>query len=94
MGEKECSNATEPKGPVLQGGPGAPRRVRRLVRRSRPRTAAGDVRNEQTYGGLVTLGGEDQVPFLVGIVRRVVLHESGGVIDYLDRHNGRPKAAR
>ena len=30
-----------------------------------PRTAGGEVRNEQTHDELLTLGGEDQIPFFV-----------------------------
>jgi glutathione S-transferase len=51
-----------------------------------PRTAGGDVRNEQTQDEMVTIGGDDQIPFLVDTNREETLYESETIIDYLEQH--------
>ena len=51
-----------------------------------PRTAAGETRNEQTHDELRTLGGQDQIPFLVDHQRGVTMYESGDIVDYLEEH--------
>lgn len=53
-----------------------------------PRTHSGTVRNEQTHAELVTLGGADQIPFLVDQKREVTMYESDDIVDYLTRHYG------
>ncbi|MFB6353639.1 MAG: glutathione S-transferase N-terminal domain-containing protein [Halobacteriales archaeon] len=54
-----------------------------------PRTAAGEPRNEQTLDELRTVGGEDQIPFLVDTDRRASVYESDAIVDYLEQHYGR-----
>ncbi len=51
-----------------------------------PRSARGDVRNEQTYDQLQKLGGEDQIPFLIDHGRGVTMYESDDIIAYLENH--------
>lgn len=51
-----------------------------------PRTAGGDVRNEQTLDKLTSVGGEDQISFLVDTDREVTLYESDEIVEYLDNH--------
>lgn len=51
-----------------------------------PRTVDGDVRNEATLDEMETLGGEDQIPFLVDHRRGERLFESDDIIDYLEEH--------
>ena len=51
-----------------------------------PRTAAGETRNEQIHTELQTLGGKDQIPFLVDHQRGVTMYESDNIIDYLETH--------
>lgn len=51
-----------------------------------PRTAAGDVGNQQTLEEMVELGGKDQVPFLVDHQRGVEMYESDNIVDYLEEH--------
>ena len=51
-----------------------------------PRTAGGEVRNEQTQNEMVAIGGEDQIPFLVDTNRDEILYESDAINDYLDQH--------
>lgn len=51
-----------------------------------PRTAGGDVRNEQIQAEMVTIGGDDQIPFLVDTNREETLYESDAIIDYLEQH--------
>lgn len=53
-----------------------------------PRTAGGAVRNEQTHGELLTIGGEDQIPFLVDSDREETLYESDDIVDYLGMYFG------
>nr|WP_253805912.1 glutathione S-transferase N-terminal domain-containing protein [Haloferax sp. Q22] len=53
-----------------------------------PRTAAGETRNDQTHDELVTLGGQDQIPFLVDHQRGVTMYESDDIVDYLNTHYG------
>jgi glutathione S-transferase len=51
-----------------------------------PRSAAGETRNEQTHDQLRTLGGEDQIPFLVDHQRGVTMYESDDIVAYLEEH--------
>ena len=51
-----------------------------------PRYANGDVRNQQTYTELLSIGGEDQVPFLIDRDNKETLYESDAIIDYLEDH--------
>ena len=51
-----------------------------------PRTAGGELRNEQTQDELVAIGGEDQIPFLVDTNREETLYESDAINEYLDEH--------
>ncbi|MFT4883494.1 MAG: glutathione S-transferase [Natronomonas sp.] len=53
-----------------------------------PRSARGEVRNEQTQDQLLALGGEDQIPFLVDQQRNVTIYESDDIVAYLDEHYG------
>lgn len=53
-----------------------------------PRTAAGEVRNEQSYEELRTLGGADQIPFLVDHAHEVTLYESDEIVHYLEDQYG------
>lgn len=51
-----------------------------------PRSAAGEQRNEQTHTQLRSLGGEDQIPFLVDHQRGVTMYESDDIVTYLEEH--------
>jgi len=51
-----------------------------------PRTHDGETLNEQVHEELRTLGGEDQIPFLVDHQREATLYESEDIVDYLDEH--------
>ena len=51
-----------------------------------PRSAAGETRNGQTHDQLQTLGGEDQIPFLVDHQRSVTMYESNDIVAYLEEH--------
>lgn len=51
-----------------------------------PRSATGEVRNQQTYDQLVDLGGSDQIPFLVDHQRGVTMFESDEIVAYLKKH--------
>jgi glutathione S-transferase len=51
-----------------------------------PRSAAGETRNEQTHDQLQTLGGENQIPFLVDHQRGVMMYESDDIVAYLEEH--------
>ena len=51
-----------------------------------PRTAGGEMRNEQTHAELTAIGGEDQIPFLVDTDREVTLYESDVIVEYLNEH--------
>jgi glutathione S-transferase len=51
-----------------------------------PRSAAAETRNEQTHEQLRTLGGEDQIPFLVDHQRGVTMYESDDIVAYLQEH--------
>lgn len=53
-----------------------------------PRYANGDVRNDQTYEDLLSIGGEDQVPFLLDRIQEETLYESDVIIEYLDEQYG------
>lgn len=53
-----------------------------------PRTHDGDTRNQQTHDELLTIGGEDQIPFLVDHQRGEMLYESDEIVTYLDEHYG------
>lgn len=51
-----------------------------------PRTAGGEVQNEQTHDQLLDLGGDDQIPFLVDHRRGETLYESDEIVEYLTDH--------
>ena len=51
-----------------------------------PRSAAGETRNEPTHDQLQTLGGENQIPFLVDHQRGVMMYESDDIVAYLEEH--------
>ena len=53
-----------------------------------PRTASGETQNEQTHDEICTLGGQDQIPFLVDHQRGVTMYESDDIVDYLNTHYG------
>jgi glutathione S-transferase len=53
-----------------------------------PRSHDGEVKNEQTYDRLRTVGGEDQIPCLVDSGRRAVVYESDDIVEYLRTHYG------
>ncbi|WP_224268231.1 glutathione S-transferase N-terminal domain-containing protein [Haloprofundus salinisoli] len=53
-----------------------------------PRTHDGDVLNDQTHEELTTLGGEDQIPFLVDHARGETMYESDDIVNYLGEHYG------
>lgn len=53
-----------------------------------PRSAASETRNEQTHDQLLSLGGENQIPFLVDHHRGVTMYESDDIVDYLEDHYG------
>lgn len=59
-----------------------------------PRTARADNRDEQPYEDLMSIGGKDQIPFLVDKDRGVSLYESDDIVDYLEQHYGRTKVAQ
>lgn len=51
-----------------------------------PRLHGGEVRNGQTHDELVSLGGEDQIPFLVDQQRGETMYESDDIVEYLQEH--------
>jgi glutathione S-transferase len=51
-----------------------------------PRSATGETRNDQTLDQLRTLGGDEQIPFLVDHQRGVRMYESDEIVDYLEDH--------
>jgi len=51
-----------------------------------PRTAGGDLRNQQTLGEMENIGGKDQVPFLVDHQRGVEMYKSDDIVDYFEEH--------
>jgi glutathione S-transferase len=51
-----------------------------------PRSAAGETRNERTHEQLRTLGGDDQIPFLVDHQHGVRMYESDDIVAYLEEH--------
>lgn len=53
-----------------------------------PRTAGGDVRNEQSHEELLAVGGDDQIPFLVDHEQGERLYESDDIVDHLETHYG------
>lgn len=53
-----------------------------------PRTATGELRNDQTHDELLAIGGDDQIPFLVDHQRGETLYETEAIIDYLEAHYG------
>ena len=53
-----------------------------------PRTAGGEERNAQTHAALTTLGGEDQIPFLIDTDRKETVYESEDITEYLEAHYG------
>ena len=53
-----------------------------------PRTHDGETRNQQTHDELLSIGGEDQIPFLVDHQRSETLYESDDIVAYLDEYYG------
>ena len=53
-----------------------------------PRTHGGEVRNEQTLDALETVGGEDQIPFLVDTDREEALYDSDAIVEHVEEHYG------
>lgn len=53
-----------------------------------PRTHGGETRNEQVLEELVTVGGRDQIPFLVDHRRGETAYESEDIVAYLEEHYG------
>lgn len=53
-----------------------------------PRYADGDVRNDQTYEELLSIGDEDQVPFLIDRTHEETLYESNAIIEHLEEYYG------
>lgn len=51
-----------------------------------PRSAAGEIRNEQTHDQLRSLGGNVQIPFLVDHQRGVTIYESDDIVAHLEEH--------
>lgn len=51
-----------------------------------PRSHDGDVRNELTQSELETLGGNDQIPFLVDTRRETTMYESDDIVAYVREH--------
>ncbi|MFT4921100.1 MAG: glutathione S-transferase [Haloarculaceae archaeon] len=51
-----------------------------------PRSATGATRNEQTLDPFRTLGGDEQIPFLVDHQRGVTMYESDEIVAYLEEH--------
>lgn len=51
-----------------------------------PRRHGGSIRNLQTQEELVTIGGQDQLPFLVDHSRDVTMYESNAIVEYLHQH--------
>lgn len=51
-----------------------------------PRTAHGDVKNQQTLEEMEHIGGRDQIPFLVDHRRSVEQYETDDIIEYLEEH--------
>lgn len=53
-----------------------------------PGDEGGDVRNERTHQGMIDLGGEDEIPFLVDTRREETLYGSDDIVEFLERHYG------
>lgn len=51
-----------------------------------PRSAGGETRNQGTHDQLRTLGGEDQIPFLVDHQHGVRMYESDDIVAHLEEH--------
>lgn len=51
-----------------------------------PRTAGKDVRNQQILDEMVSIGGKDEIPFLVDHQYGVELYDSEDIIDYLEEN--------
>ena len=51
-----------------------------------PAKDGGDVCNEQVHEELQTVGGTDQIPFLIDQRRGVRLYESDDIVEYLEAH--------
>lgn len=52
----------------------------------RPESLGGDVRNQQTYDQMLSVGGEDWFPFFVDNRRGVKIYGEDEIIAYLDEH--------
>lgn len=53
-----------------------------------PSKDGGAVCNEITHDELQTMGGQDQIPFLVDTRRQETRYESDDIVDYLHEHYG------
>ncbi|WP_331233021.1 glutathione S-transferase N-terminal domain-containing protein [Natronorarus salvus] len=53
-----------------------------------PRTAAGEERNGQALDELETIGGKDEIPFLVDTTREETRYDSEEIVQYLEDHYG------
>ena len=51
-----------------------------------PRLAEGEVKNETTRAAMESIGGEDQIPFLVDTDRGEQVYEAEDITDYLENH--------
>ncbi len=51
-----------------------------------PRLAEGEVKNETTKAAMESIGGDDQIPFLVDTDRGEAIYESDDIAEYLDTH--------
>lgn len=53
-----------------------------------PRSADGETHNEQTLAELRTLGGDDQIPFLVDRQRGARMYGSEEIVAHIEEHYG------
>ena len=53
-----------------------------------PRSEDGETLNDQTHDELLSIGGEDQIPFLIDHQRDESMYESDDIIEYLEEHYG------
>lgn len=53
-----------------------------------PRTREGAVRNQQTLDEMVSLGGKDQIPFLIDHDHGTELYETDEIVEHLEEQYG------
>ena len=53
-----------------------------------PRTAAGEVQNEQSHEMLQSVGGKDSIPFLIDRNEEKMTYESEDIVEYLEDQYG------